>query len=109
MFLLFLLNKCRGSVAEYVLYFKCHRIYYNESVTEYANLYIFCDTCLKWDFHYNIFKDTCVRVFFQRLLVLKYINRNFLYNKKYHPLPCKLNEKARPSPSCSPFADKSTV
>ena len=27
----------RGSVAEYVLYFKCHRIYYNGSVTEYTN------------------------------------------------------------------------
>ena len=26
----------RGSAAEYVLYFKCHRIYYNGSVTKYT-------------------------------------------------------------------------
>ena len=31
----------RGSVREYVLYFKCHRIYYSGSVTEYTNLLIY--------------------------------------------------------------------
>ena len=55
----------RGSVTEYVLYFKCQRIYYNGSVTEYTNLFIFWDTCFQWDFHYNIFKDTCFRVYIQ--------------------------------------------
>ena len=35
-----------GSASEYEWYFKCHRIYYNGSVTECTNLYIFSDTCL---------------------------------------------------------------
>ena len=30
------------------------RIYCNGSVTEYTNFYIFYDTYLSWDFHYNI-------------------------------------------------------
>ena len=47
-------NNHRGCVTEYVLYFKCHIIYNNRSVTEYK--YIFCDNCLWWDFHFNIFK-----------------------------------------------------
>ena len=38
----------KGSAAEYVLYFKCHRIYYNTSIKKYNNLYIFCDTCLQY-------------------------------------------------------------
>ena len=33
-------NICRGSVTEYVLYLKCHRICYNENVREYTNLLI---------------------------------------------------------------------
>ena len=71
----------RGSVTEYLLYFKCHRIYYTGSVTEYTNLLIFCDTCPKWDFHYNIFKDTCFRVYILRYLILKYNLQDFLYRK----------------------------
>ena len=66
-------HRTRVSVTEYVLYFRCHRIYYNGSVTHYTNLFIFCDTCLQWDFHYNIFKDTCFRVYILQHLVLKYI------------------------------------
>ena len=45
----------RGSAAEHVLYFKCHRKYYNGSASENTDLVIFCDTCLQWDSHYNIF------------------------------------------------------
>ena len=44
----------RGSVAEYVLYFKCHGICYYGSVTEYTNVFIFYDTCLQCDFQYNV-------------------------------------------------------
>ena len=51
------ITSSRGSASEYVLYFKCHRIYYNGGVTEYTNLYIFCDTCLLWDVLYDIFKS----------------------------------------------------
>ena len=54
-----------GSVTECVLYLRCHRIYYNECVREYINLYVFYNTCLIWIFHYLktnalecIFKDT---------------------------------------------------
>ena len=36
----------RGSAAEHVLYFKCHRKYYIGSASENTNLVIFCDTCL---------------------------------------------------------------
>ena len=48
-------NGARGSAIEHVLYFKCHRKYYNGSATENTDLVIFCDTCLQWDFHYSIF------------------------------------------------------
>ena len=37
----------RGSAIEHVLYFKCHRKYYNGSATENTDLDIFCDTCLQ--------------------------------------------------------------
>ena len=39
-------NVSGGSAAEHVLYFKCHRKYYNGSASENTNLNIFCDTCL---------------------------------------------------------------
>lgn len=48
-------NIGRGSAVEHVLYFKCHRKYYNGSATENTDLDIFCDTCLQWEFHYSIF------------------------------------------------------
>ena len=54
-------EKTRGSVTEYLLYFKCHRIYYN-SVTKYTKLLIFCNTCIQWDFQYNKFTKTCFRM-----------------------------------------------
>ena len=50
-----LLNSDRGSAAEHVLHFKCHRKYCNGSASENTDLVIFCDTCLQWDSHYNIF------------------------------------------------------
>ena len=49
------LENCRGSAEEHVLYFKCHRKSYNGSASENTDLVIFCDTCLEWDSHYNIF------------------------------------------------------
>ena len=58
---------------------KCHRIFYNGSVTEYTNLFIFSDMCLHWDFHYNIFKYTCFTVYIPQHLVFMYILRHFLY------------------------------
>ena len=54
-------------------------MYYKGSVPEYTNLFIFCDTCLQWDFPFNIFKYTCFRVNILRHLVLKYILWHFLY------------------------------
>ena len=36
----------RESAAEHVLYFKCHRKYYNGSASENTDLNIFCNTCL---------------------------------------------------------------
>ena len=39
-------ENCRGSAAENVLYFKCHRKYYNGSASENTDLKMFCDTCL---------------------------------------------------------------
>ena len=38
----------KGSVVEYILHFICHRINYNEGVTECTNLLILCDTCIQW-------------------------------------------------------------
>ena len=43
---LFTVSVGKGNVAEYVLYVKCYRIYYDGSVREYTNLYIFCDNFL---------------------------------------------------------------
>ena len=80
-FILLALINGRGIVPKYVLYLKLHRIDYIGIVTEYTNLYIFCDTCLLWDFHYAIFKDTCFRVYIQRCLVFKYIDWHFLYQE----------------------------
>ena len=47
-------SRCRGSVYENLMYLKCQRKYYNLGVTENTKFYIFSDTCLQWDFHYNI-------------------------------------------------------
>ena len=47
--------KSRGSAAEHVLFFECHRKYHNGNAPENIDLVIFCDTYLQWDFHYNIF------------------------------------------------------
>ena len=71
----------RGSVAEYLLYFKFHRIYYNGSVTEYT----FFILTLAYLLTYNIFKDTCFRVYIFRPLVLNYILWHFLYLPAYLP------------------------
>ena len=54
----------RGSAKEHVLYFKCHRKSYNGSASENTDLVIFCDTCLQWDCHYNIFKAPALECIF---------------------------------------------
>ena len=47
---IYTIKVCKGSAIEDVLYFKCQRKYYNGSATENADLDIFCDTCLQWEF-----------------------------------------------------------
>ena len=49
------LENCRESAKENVYFFKCHRKSYNGSASENTDLVVFCDTCLQWDSHYDIF------------------------------------------------------
>ena len=58
---------CISNIIEYIII----------EVSQNTNLYIFCDTCLYWDIHYNMF-----RLYIQRHLVLKFIHRHFLYVQK---------------------------